>query len=464
MLTDDQVLALAPDSSSAKAGQELASPHKWQELGANEKLAWGLCQGSGKNPYQCCVDLGQTAFKCSCPSRKFPCKHSLALLLLLSRQSAALNSKEVPAWASTWMASRKERADKKALKTESEQRSGDETEQLNPGRESSGAADQGKAKKAKTASARREKVEAGLEELELWLKDRIRQGLAGLESSSYQSWENAAARLTDAQAPGLARMLRQCAGIPNTGDGWQERLLSKLGLLQLILEAYKRIETLPEALKADLRQIVGFNLNQEELLQSASPVKDTWQVVAQRVSLEERLKVQRSWLRSASQNKWALILNFAHGMQPLDISLSPGTSLEAELVYYPGTSALRALVKSKSQVTQPLSKFNAFASIEEFLDDYANALALNPFIETYPVLLEGVCCRRGKNNFVIADKNNSYLPLAKSRLSGWQLMAVSAGCQIEFCAEWNGEHLLPLSALVNGKFYRLDQKGEADVA
>jgi hypothetical protein len=45
--TTEQILALAPDSASAKAGQGLASPRKWQTLGADEQTAWGLCQGSG---------------------------------------------------------------------------------------------------------------------------------------------------------------------------------------------------------------------------------------------------------------------------------------------------------------------------------------------------------------------------------------------------------------------------------
>ena len=44
-------------------------------------MLWGLCAGSGKNPYQTIVDLSGPAYKCSCPSRKFPCKHALGLLL-----------------------------------------------------------------------------------------------------------------------------------------------------------------------------------------------------------------------------------------------------------------------------------------------------------------------------------------------------------------------------------------------
>src|SRR5438874_12199129 len=61
--TTQQVLALAPDASAAKAGQSLASPRPWSELGQDERAVWGLCQGSGKEPYQTQVDLSEPALK-----------------------------------------------------------------------------------------------------------------------------------------------------------------------------------------------------------------------------------------------------------------------------------------------------------------------------------------------------------------------------------------------------------------
>ena len=83
-LTSDHILSLAPDAASAKAGSQLATPAKWSQLGRDERALWGECQGSGKVPYRTQIDTTEPAFKCSCPSRKFPCKHGLGLYLLLS--------------------------------------------------------------------------------------------------------------------------------------------------------------------------------------------------------------------------------------------------------------------------------------------------------------------------------------------------------------------------------------------
>lgn len=79
--SEAQVLAVAPDEASVKAARKLAGQSGWSDLGAGSGLLWGRCKGSGKNPYQVTIDLSAPAYTCSCPSRKFPCKHALALLL-----------------------------------------------------------------------------------------------------------------------------------------------------------------------------------------------------------------------------------------------------------------------------------------------------------------------------------------------------------------------------------------------
>lgn len=87
--TVERILALAPDSASAKAGQGLAGRRAWRSLGHADGTAWGECQGSGKAPYQAQIDLSEPAFRCTCPSRKFPCKHGLGLFLLLASEPVA---------------------------------------------------------------------------------------------------------------------------------------------------------------------------------------------------------------------------------------------------------------------------------------------------------------------------------------------------------------------------------------
>src|SRR6185312_11440125 len=102
---------MAPDAGAAKAGRDLATGRKWRSIARRGDVAvWGECQGSGASPYQTQVDLHGPAFRCSCPSRKFPCKHGLGLLLLLSADPAAFTDAQPPEWVAAWLASRAERA------------------------------------------------------------------------------------------------------------------------------------------------------------------------------------------------------------------------------------------------------------------------------------------------------------------------------------------------------------------
>ena len=117
-LTSESVLALAPDASSVKAAQALLKPGQWPTLGFNENAVWGECKGSGSKPYQVEADLSGPVFKCTCPSRKFPCKHSLALLLLRVQQEAAFTQGEAPDWVKEWLDAREKRAARQEQKQE----------------------------------------------------------------------------------------------------------------------------------------------------------------------------------------------------------------------------------------------------------------------------------------------------------------------------------------------------------
>jgi hypothetical protein len=446
LFSEDQVIALAPDESSARSGRELASGSKWVSCGAGQNAIWGECQGSGSSLYQTCVDTGVTAFKCSCASRKFPCKHCLALLLLFCSSESSFKNEFPPEWALAWLNARRQRAPKTdGLKAEPADRS------ANP------------AAREKRRWQRLARVEAGLAEFRLWLCDRVRQGLAGLDSQPYQFWDAAAARLTDAQAPGLARQLRQCAGIPNSGEGWQERLLERLSLMHLAAEAFGRAGELPEDLRQDLRAVIGFTVSQDDVLKQDG-LRDCWQVLGQRVEVEDRLKVQRTWLRGVCSRQWALVLSFAHGNQPLSLSLPCGYSFEGELAFYPAAFKLRALLKARLESPVALSSFIAYKSVAEFLEEYSSALALNPWLESFPVAVDNVVAGWGPaGQFMIIDCQNAILPVGITDGDRWQIMALTGGHPFSLFGEWNGRTLRLLAVMAGGNYSVMGERVSENV-
>ncbi len=92
MLSADFVQSLAPDAASSAAWRKLSGPSNWQRVGQSARALWGECQGSAL--YQTLIDLTDFASKCSCPSRKFPCKHALGLLFMTADAVANLRHAE----------------------------------------------------------------------------------------------------------------------------------------------------------------------------------------------------------------------------------------------------------------------------------------------------------------------------------------------------------------------------------
>lgn len=438
ILTSEQILALAPDASSAKDGKGLANSRKWVTLGHNERAVWGECQGSGKFPYQTQIDLAETSFKCSCPSRKFPCKHSLGLFLLLNDQAAAFTQTEPPDWVKQWIEGREKRAEQKKVKAE------------NPTTVDVAA-------QTKRAEQREAKVTAGLNELELWMRDLVRQGLAQAQSKPYSFWDKPALRLEDAQAKGAARLVRDLAGIPASGDGWHSRLLEKLGRIYLLIEGYKRLGTLPVGTQADIRTLVGWTQNTEEILATATPentVRDCWQVLGQSLDNDEKIKTRRTWLWGQQSQKLALILHFAAPGQPMDTSVIYGSQFEAELVFYPSNFPLRALVKERFGLVETIQNFPGYPDITAAYHAYTDALVRNPWLEEFPLSLQNVIpvLDKEKDQWLICDTEKRYLPIAKRFSNNWHLLALSGGKPISIFGEWDGYVFFPLSVGVENRF------------
>lgn len=432
----EQVVALAPDAASAKAGNALANKSKWVALGRSEQSLWGECQGSGKNPYQTQIDLSEPAFNCSCPSRKFPCKHGLGLFLLVIAQEAAFTQKEPPAWVTEWLAKRQTKAEQRAQKEEPIEKANDPAAQ------------------ARRAELRSKKVDKGIAELQQWMFDIIRQGLAAAQTKPYTFWENQAARLVDAQAAGLARMIRQMAGLGLSGDGWQDRLLERLSRLQLLLEGYRRIDELQPETQADIRNLIGWNPNQEGLLAQGG-TQDLWLVLGQRTYEEEKLRLHRTWLLGKESRKNALLLQFAFGRENFEINLPQGVAIEAELVFFPSAYPLRALLKTRKELAHSFPESFGFQTALEVYEAHGAALTRNPWLEQLPVTLDSVIPYLENGQWLVVDRAGKALKLSQRFVKGWKLLALSGGRPVKIFGEWNGETLYPLSLWLEGRFIPL---------
>ncbi|WP_412077055.1 SWIM zinc finger family protein [Streptomyces xanthophaeus] len=425
--TAEQVLALAPDDASRKAGSRLGGAGPWSQIGGSASGSlWGYCKGSGSTPYRTVVDLAGPAYKCSCPSRKFPCKHALGLLLLWSAEGVG-EPGEAPEWAARWLA---ERAAKAARPAAGAGRPVDE---------------EGARRRAERRAAR---IGAGVTELEQRLADLLRGGLAGQEQAGYAAWEETAARMVDAQAPGLAGRVRELGTIPSCGPGWPARMLEEAALLHLLDRAWLGVAGLPDPLAATVRGRVGLPASGE-----GEAVRDRWLVLAQydSVSPDGRLTTRRIWLRGLAGGRPALVLDFGPPGRPPGLALPVGLVLEAEARFRPGSAGLRADLGERFSAAEPCREIPAGVSTGAALEAYGAALREDPWLESWPVVLGPVIPVPGELGWQLADaQGTSALPVTlaggRSRSGLWQLAALSGGGPVTVFGECGHRGFTPLTA------------------
>jgi hypothetical protein len=393
---------------------------------------WGLCRGSGSRPYQTVVDIadaGGPAYKCSCPSRKFPCKHALGLLLLWAADDAAVPPGQVPDWAEQWVAGRRQRtAEKKAAGAAGS---------------ASGSADPEAARRR--AERRAERITAGATELEQRLADLLRGGLAAAEQAGYGLWEEAAARMVDAQAPGLAARVRELGAIPSSGPGWPVRLLEECALLHLLDQGWLRREGLPDGLAATVRSRVGLSVSAD-----GPPVRDHWLVLAQYDTADAKLTTRRIWLHGADCGRTALLLSYGAAGRAPELALPVGLTLDAEVSAYPGAGQSRAALGEQFAAPAPTRVRPPGVTTAQAAARYGEALRDDPWLESVPVTLKDVIPVPDGDAWQLVDAGaDSALPLtpvARTRPGLWRLVALSGGAPVRVFGECGHRGFTPLTA------------------
>ena len=151
---------------------------------------------------------------------------------------------------------------------------------------------------------------AGLAELDRWLDDRLRTGLADPALARYRTWDDLAARLIDAQVGGLANRVRRLAGVVGAHPEWHEQVLAELGVLHLLATGGRRLGALPPGLADSVAAAIGWQVRQADVL-AGVPHTDHWVVMGRSDVREDRIEVRRVWLRGPATGEWAMVLSFA---------------------------------------------------------------------------------------------------------------------------------------------------------
>ena len=211
-ITEQQILALASNPAAGANGKKISQKGGFVRLerSADDTFYLGECQGSGKSNYITTADFIEPeapVLRCSCPSRQFPCKHSLALLYEIMA-GKSFDDCEIP----------EDILKKREKKRQKEEKAAQGENTLQTGRGNGAASEsEGKgtsaAKSAKAAAAartrKRKKQMEGLALTEKMVRELLDAGLGTMGGTTLSSYKELSRQLGDYYLPGPQRLLNR---------------------------------------------------------------------------------------------------------------------------------------------------------------------------------------------------------------------------------------------------------------
>ena len=443
---------LAPDQASLGAAAKLKNANLWPLLAGAQTLVWGECQGSGSSPYRVMCSEADFGFKCTCPSRKLPCKHVLALMWMRAEGVLPFKTEPPPAWVGDWLARRRPGAvpQKTAgrdpdVKASLAQVTATETIPADPK-----AAARAAAQRERNRAEREAAIAGGLDELDTWIADALQRGLAAFLPIVGAQCRKIVQRLVDAKAPGLAALVERLpADVLSVPESMRaDTLIERLAALHLISRAYRNQERLPKLVKADVRQLVGWPVTRDALLADAETfrIKDRWMVVATVAEVQpDKLRRMETWMSRLGDGAapgFAVLTDFVPiSIGNMAIPYRIGETFEAELAYFHAPAPLRAIIAEQTGTTTngerwPRPADDVAAAIGR-LNDF---VAARPWASEIPFAAHGAkIAESGASLWLTDNDGTSSLPL---QADGDDLVLPLVGLDdIDVFGRWDGHFL-----------------------
>ncbi len=441
--TIPQVQSLAPKPTAYKAGEKLSLIDKWETRGCSNRVLWGSIFGSGSKPYYTQVDVQDLAYKCSCPSRQFPCKHAIGLMLSYAKSDNEKQEEE-PEEIATWVNKRRKKAEPKEEK--------ELTEEEITKREKA---------KGKRSEDREKLVNAGVEELELWLKDLIRTGFLELPNKPSSYFTKMSARLVDAKSSGLAGWIKSLGKLDySSQEIWFPAACSIIARVYLILKSWKNKEQLTPEWQQSIKNLIGWSQSPKELMTDvkALAVKDNWLVLGQQRESIDEIVVQRTWLYGLKTEQSMLDLSFGSVFSPLENKFVAGMVLKAEVAFFSGQFPQRGIVRMTADTLNHLPEQTTFFKDISSVYKKINSLKVQyPWLNDQSILVQNVRLIAKGETFWISDEKGEGMKLEssfdKQSFMKWIMLTGNARVSMSIVLKQN--RILPLGVFIDNKYFAL---------
>lgn len=219
-MNKEYIDSLATNANAIKKGKELSNG--WfvkLNKSQNESIIFGECKGSGKKNYLCSadfVDASNPVFRCNCPSKQFPCKHTLGLMYAFA-DGKAFTVEDIP-----------EDILEKREKKEKREKTKAEKKKVPP-------------KKNKTAIKKKINVQLeGIELLDKIVKSVLKQGFGDISKDGLKELNSQVKELGNYYISGAQSELNRLILMLKDTDGSKEIIMQQIIYLKSLIKEGKK--------------------------------------------------------------------------------------------------------------------------------------------------------------------------------------------------------------------------------
>ncbi|MCY9661167.1 SWIM zinc finger family protein [Paenibacillus chondroitinus] len=418
-LTEAYVDSLAQNSSAIKNGKDLVKKNSFPLLCQSDDgtIIFGECKGSGKEPYRCSIDWqqeGNPVFRCTCPSRQFPCKHNLGLMYAFTSGKTFIHAPIPPD-----ILDKREKAEKREEKKKV----------VDP--------EAPTAKRKTNKSALLKKIAAQLEGISIAEKlilQLVSSGLGSLDKKALQTADEQAKQLGNYYIPGIQSALKDLTlqfRVEENREAAYDVVIELLTTLQSLIKKSReylngRLENpdLPIDAESTLEEWIGHAWQMAELREQGRV-----RVEAELLQLAFRSYTDQARGEFIDEGYWSDLEN---GQIHLTKTYRPFRAAKhireedsifqvvqtKELAQYPGELNRRVRWEEATFRTADSQDFNkicasAQSSFPEVIKQVKNVIK-NPLSDKHPVMLLRFTEIRktDADSYVLLDEQGKQLPLA----------------------------------------------------
>ena len=298
------------------------------------------------------------------------------------------------------------------------------------------------AAQTKRQEKRHQKVLGGISDLEVWMKDLVRNGFLNVPERAYTLFDNMARRMVDAQAPGLAGRLRAMETIDFDSENWKSDLTESMSRLYLLMQSYRNMDGLSEEWKDEIRTQIGYPQSKNNVL-AGEPVADSWLVLHKQSRKVNDVNTDIYWFYGKESELFARHLSFAVAGTFSTENWIPGSVYKGTLCFYNGTGTCRRALFRESVLAEEGFMPACSPDLKQAAAVYRTAMLTNPFSEDVPLLVDAVRVARNGKNYTMLDNAGNAVCVAMPEETYIDILAITGG------------NLFAALILVNGDIWEL---------